>query len=231
MQLTSKNAIKVLVMIWILALISSIPSLVEYSVYTTNESLVTHYNDSEFPTIDGCVLASTVSYETIELSTNDVTRNDTSSYQTSSQSVTLTNEPGNNTAVTYADNSYGMACRELMLSTSAPKTQLSKRRETYVLHHNCGGTEMPYIFHIISGFFLLFIAYLIPLVIICVNYTKLISFILREARGAQEDLPGARRTVMKKKMKILKMLIIVTALFALCWLPYFTVLIIAVSHH
>ncbi len=56
----------------------------------------------------------------------------------------------------------------------------------YAVGHNCGSDEMPRLLGIINGFFLMFVAYIIPLIIIIVNYTRLIAFILKESKSQIE---------------------------------------------
>ena len=135
-------------------------------------------------------------------------------------------------------------------------------------HLACGSEGVTRMFSILNALMLLFICYVIPLIVICVNYGRIILFILK--RTARRHVPGinldiqvpgpsqanqpssstgkgpsettrnparsvaavsgglSNSAVSKNKVRILKMLAIVALLFALSWLPYFTVLIIAV---
>ena len=133
----------------------------------------------------------------------------------------------------------------------------------------CGSEGVTREFSILNALMLLFICYVIPLIVICVNYGRIILFILkrtarRDVLGINQDIqvPGpsqankpssstgkdpsestrnparsaavsgglSNSAVSKNKVRILKMLAIVALLFALSWLPYFTVLIIAVRY-
>ncbi|XP_013418446.1 RYamide receptor [Lingula anatina] len=89
---------------------------------------------------------------------------------------------------------------------------------------------------IANGFFLLFIAYVIPSVVILTNYVMLAMFLWKKSHQVVPQLQlegetGASRTqgnlaVSKIKVRIVKMLILVAAIFVTLWLPYFVLLII-----
>ena len=96
---------------------------------------------------------------------------------------------------------------------------------TYI---NVCGSSLKQTYGISNGVFLLLMAYIVPLVTICVCYFRLIMFIIRQTKQQQTTHTGETQ-LMRKKLKIIKMLVIVAILFALCWLPYFSFLIVAVS--
>ena len=94
----------------------------------------------------------------------------------------------------------------------------------------CGSNGVPWLFSLCNGLFLLTVAYLIPTVLIWVQYGKLIRYIIEFTKRQSHTGKGDTRFVMfEKKVKIVKMLVIVAALFEVCWLPYFSLLIYAVS--
>ena len=123
-------------------------------------------------------------------------------------------------------------------------------------HSSCA-SYVSRTYSVVNGALLLWFAYVVPLVLMYYNYFKIIRFVLQRSKivgaaiglhGSKElqngtDGPGAdtdqsgtqvRKTqsvLFKKRIKIVKMLIIVAALFAISWLPYFVSLTIAVSLH
>lgn len=99
-------------------------------------------------------------------------------------------------------------------------------------HQACNSDMVPRAFVIGNGIMLLFVTYIVPLVIILYNYSRIIYFVVQQTGSSADQSTTAavaNSTILKKKMKIIKMLIIVAVLFAVSWLPYFITLIIAVS--
>ena len=88
----------------------------------------------------------------------------------------------------------------------------------------CGSVEVPRLFSIINGLGLVLCVYVVPMMIITVMYTQIVIFALRQHQNSETN-----RTLSKKKVKIVKMLSLVALLFALCWIPYFSLLAISVS--
>ncbi|XP_046554589.1 RYamide receptor-like [Haliotis rubra] len=93
---------------------------------------------------------------------------------------------------------------------------------------SCASVTFSSAASITNGFVLLLIAYIIPLVFILGNYWRIINF-LREHGLC--DRSGRRKStargffIYRHRIKITKMLILVAALFAISWLPYFILLI------
>jgi hypothetical protein len=87
------------------------------------------------------------------------------------------------------------------------------------------------VFQWLSGLFLLLAAYVIPSVVIWLNYGRVIRSLMALTRGkGKQGHAGYKNFVtFKNKVRIVKMLVMVAALFELCWLPYFTLLVYAVS--
>ncbi|XP_071129348.1 neuropeptide Y receptor type 2-like [Mytilus edulis] len=100
------------------------------------------------------------------------------------------------------------------------------------IHQACNSDMVPRAFVIGNGIMLLFVTYIVPLVIILYNYSRIIYFVVQQTGSSTDQSTTAavaNSTILKKKMKIIKMLIIVAVLFAVSWLPYFITLIIAKS--
>ena len=89
----------------------------------------------------------------------------------------------------------------------------------------CGSIEVSRAFSMINGIFLLTCIYIIPMIVISWMYVQIILFAIRQNK---ESISG--RSISRRKVKIVKMLSWVAFLFAVCWLPYFTLLVIAVSN-
>ncbi|CAC5409637.1 unnamed protein product [Mytilus coruscus] len=100
------------------------------------------------------------------------------------------------------------------------------------IHQACNSDMVPRAFVIGNGIMLLFVTYIVPLVIILYNYSRIIHFVVQQTGSTGDQNTTAapvNSTILKKKMKIIKMLIIVAVLFAVSWLPYFITLLIAKS--
>ncbi|ELU10918.1 hypothetical protein CAPTEDRAFT_207103, partial [Capitella teleta] len=106
-------------------------------------------------------------------------------------------------------------------------------------HHHHGRLSV-----LINGVFLLVIAYVIPLSLMLGYYGNIAIFIINKTKTVQPQqqsvvavsqthsdpsgpTPTASKTLSRRKSRIMKMLVLVTVLFCVCWLPYFTILITA----
>ncbi|ELT99684.1 hypothetical protein CAPTEDRAFT_217182 [Capitella teleta] len=104
-------------------------------------------------------------------------------------------------------------------------------------HHDilrCGSQGIDRNFVVANGIFLLFTSYIFPMLVMFYNYGKLVHFIFKQSSRVEPSDAGptatkvvGSRTLSKRRMKIVKMLIIVTLLFCICWAPYFSILIMA----
>ena len=114
---------------------------------------------------------------------------------------------------------------------------IHEEREENTTHYECGSEDAPRLLVLVNGYFLLLVAYIIPLLAICINYGRLASFIIKRSRAVTPADSAHAQTALqtsflsKRKLAIIKMLVIVAILFAVSWLPYFTLLIIAVSRY
>ncbi|XP_041364254.1 neuromedin-K receptor-like [Gigantopelta aegis] len=87
----------------------------------------------------------------------------------------------------------------------------------------CGSIQSS-TYSIINAFMLMFVAYIIPLVLVIINYIVIIRFLWET--GEDTGATNQRRIVAKNRMKIIKMMVIAAALFAVSWAPYFAILAI-----
>ena len=78
-----------------------------------------------------------------------------------------------------------------------------------------------------NAIFIIFVSYLIPQVLIISRYYRLVSFIVRQGRQTSGALTSS--FVLNNRKRIVKMLIIIAALFSVAWLPYFVLLVMVVS--
>ncbi|XP_046352944.2 RYamide receptor-like [Haliotis rufescens] len=93
---------------------------------------------------------------------------------------------------------------------------------------SCASVTFSSAASISNGFVLLLTAYIIPLIFILGNYLRILNF-LRE-HGLCDGSRRRKSTprgffIYRHRVKIVKMLILVAALFAISWLPYFILLI------
>ncbi|XP_041364848.1 substance-P receptor-like [Gigantopelta aegis] len=95
--------------------------------------------------------------------------------------------------------------------------------QTGVLVH-CGSTRSV-TYSVVNGLMLVFVAYIIPLVLIISNCVVVVRFIWKI--GKEAEMTNQRRIVAAKKIKIIHLLVVATALFAVSWAPYFALLVIA----
>ena len=83
------------------------------------------------------------------------------------------------------------------------------------------------VFDKVNGVFILFTSYMIPQALVFSRYYRLVTFIKRQGHHPPGGLTSS--FVSKYRTKIIKMLIIIAVLFSLAWLPYFVLLVGAVS--
>ncbi|KAL8576665.1 hypothetical protein ACOMHN_025140 [Nucella lapillus] len=91
----------------------------------------------------------------------------------------------------------------------------------------CGSNGVSYAYRVINGVGLVFIAYVVPLVILLYNYGQILQFFRRKGVfGKQAAQRGAAFQVLfKTRMTVVKMLILVAVIFAVSWAPYFALLL------
>ena len=102
--------------------------------------------------------------------------------------------------------------------TAAPGSSenLTEEKVTYV---SCGSHDIAPNFETIYASIFVLTIYLLPLLVICLNYVNIVRFLWRVAK--QTEASGSAGAVSKGKVKVVKMLAIVTGVFAALWAPYF----------
>ena len=83
------------------------------------------------------------------------------------------------------------------------------------------------IFDKVNGVFILCASYMIPQAFIFSRYCRLVTFIKRQGHQTPGGLTSS--IVSQNRTRIIKMLIIIVVLFSFAWLPYFVLLVGAVS--
>ena len=84
-----------------------------------------------------------------------------------------------------------------------------------------------HVFDSVNAVIILCASYVIPQAIIFSRYYRLVAFIVRQ--GAQSGGVLTSSFVSSNRKRIVKMLIIIAVLFSIAWLPYFVLLVEAVS--
>ena len=80
----------------------------------------------------------------------------------------------------------------------------------------------------VNGVFILCTSYMIPQALVFSRYYRLVTFIKRQGHHATGGLTSS--FVSQNRTRIIKMLIIIAVLFSFAWLPYFVLLVSAVSY-
>ncbi|XP_041364996.1 neuromedin-K receptor-like [Gigantopelta aegis] len=75
-----------------------------------------------------------------------------------------------------------------------------------------------------NAFMLIFVAYIIPLFMVVINYIVIIKFIWKKCK--LDGATNQRCLMVKKKLQIIKMMVLAAVFFAAAWAPYFTSLAI-----
>ena len=204
-QVTEDQLKVIIALIWSAAFLVALPSMIEYSVY---KDMI--QDDALQPILSRYIT------EGVDLSTY-LTETFTSTYTTS----TNYNNTKMEADVTHKSSQDVTSHMNLeSTSESIPNIENSSLLK-------CGSVEVSTAYSVINGVYLLSLAYVVPLVLLIYHYGKLVYFIRHRAQSSQAVLTTS--VVSKKKIKIVKMLCWVTMLFIVSWLPYFTLLIVAVS--
>ncbi|KAL8584969.1 hypothetical protein ACOMHN_043605 [Nucella lapillus] len=91
----------------------------------------------------------------------------------------------------------------------------------------CGSHGVSPLFSLLNGLGLLLAAYLLPLLILMVNYGRILMFFRRKGvlGPGSSERGSVFQSLFKSRMKVVKMLILVAVLFAVSWAPYFVLLL------
>lgn len=85
-----------------------------------------------------------------------------------------------------------------------------------------------------NAILVLIVSYVIPVILLTNNYSHLAKFVWRKGRWLKENSEYKRCNfscvrMFKQRTKIVRLFVLVAAVFALSWLPYFVILLYAVS--
>ena len=83
------------------------------------------------------------------------------------------------------------------------------------------------VFNKLNGGFILCASYMIPQALIFSRYYRLVAFIARQGHQTTGGMTSS--FVSHNRTRIIKMLVIIAVLFSFAWLPYFVLLVGAVS--
>ena len=84
-----------------------------------------------------------------------------------------------------------------------------------------------------NSIFVLIVSYLIPVILMTKNYSQLAFYMWKRLKKIKANLQPVGRNLKVRlflqRTRIIKLLVLVAAIFAVSWLPYFGILIYAVS--
>lgn len=100
--------------------------------------------------------------------------------------------------------------------------------------HLCCASQMSYDYALSNAIFVIFFAYLVPVVLMFRNYLEIALFVWRKGRAIGNSLvPRAYNVtsfkLLKHRTKLVKLLVLVAMIFAMSWFPFFALLLYAVS--
>ena len=101
---------------------------------------------------------------------------------------------------------------------------------TYML--SCGSQHRSMAFSITNSFFVALVSYAFPVLVMCKNYIQLAYFVWQKGRqvnNATNQSSGINNQIFKRRIQTVKLLVLVAVIFSLSWLPYFVMLLYAVS--
>ncbi|XP_006819311.2 G-protein coupled receptor 83-like [Saccoglossus kowalevskii] len=93
----------------------------------------------------------------------------------------------------------------------------------YHFETSCGSHGIPDMFEEVYSICIFVIGYLIPLIIISVNYILIVRYIWKTSHALTKE--GGTSAVSKNKVKIIKMMMTVVVVFAVCWAPFFALFV------
>ena len=109
----------------------------------------------------------------------------------------------------------------LVTDGNGTKTQLS-----------CGSQQTPRELSLANAIFVVVISYIVPVILLFNNYLQVALFVLRKGRQIR-DKPGPMDVAsfqrFKLRIQLVKLLVVVAVIFAASWLPFFIMLLYAVS--
>ena len=93
----------------------------------------------------------------------------------------------------------------------------------------CGSHGIPENFELIYASCVVALCYFLPLTLIIINYVRVVTFLKKVTRESSIS-QSVTSVVSKATVNVLRMLITVTAVFALLWLPFFILFTMEVSY-
>ncbi|XP_052075698.1 neuropeptide FF receptor 2-like isoform X1 [Mytilus californianus] len=82
---------------------------------------------------------------------------------------------------------------------------------------SCGSHDIVENFETVYAVIVIVLSYVVPLILITISYVKIMIFVWKTGK----NVAGKESQVLKKRMKIVRLLITITVVFALLWSPYF----------
>lgn len=92
---------------------------------------------------------------------------------------------------------------------------------------SCGSHDIVEHFETIYATIIIILLYAIPLIIIAICYSRTMMFVWK----AGKTIAGMESQIFQKRVKIVKVLILITVVFAVLWSPYFILFGIEVSRY
>ena len=85
-----------------------------------------------------------------------------------------------------------------------------------------------------NAIFVFIVSYLIPVILMTRNYSQVAIYVWRKGKWIKKHLVpsglnSASTRIFKYRSRIVKLLVVVAAIFAVSWFPFFVILIYAVS--
>jgi hypothetical protein len=104
-----------------------------------------------------------------------------------------------------------------------------KTNNTTVVLASCGSEHMSMIYSVSNAVFLALVSYLIPVVLMFKNYFHVTVFVWDTSKCMTTGTGNNSFHLVKSRKKLVKLLIAVAVIFAVSWLPFFVMLLYAVS--
>lgn len=96
---------------------------------------------------------------------------------------------------------------------------------------SCGSQHMSMIYSITNAIFLAFVSYIIPVILMFKNYFDVTVFVWDTSKSMTRGDGNNAFQLVKSRKKLVKLLIAVAVIFAVSWLPFFVMLLFAVSNN
>lgn len=92
------------------------------------------------------------------------------------------------------------------------------------------GSFIPRELALANAIFVFFISYIIPVILMTKNYSQIAKFVWRKGKWIYKHLGTTTGSgLFKHRTRIVKLLVIVVAIFVVTWFPFFVILMYAVS--